>query len=116
MKKINVLKENRDFNRIIENIKPYKYKAFAVYLEETKENINHFGISVSKKLINAVGRNKIKRQIRQMISKNTYKKNINCIIIVRKSYLNNNYINNEIDLYEIFNKINIIEGDKNEKK
>lgn len=50
-----------------------------------------------------------------MISKKIYKKNINCIIIVRKSYLDNDYINNEKDLYEVFNKIQIIEGDKNEK-
>ncbi len=76
MKKINVLKNNRDFNRIIENKKPYKFKGYVIYIEETLEEINHFGISVSKKLINAVGRNKIKRQIRQMISKKIYKKNI----------------------------------------
>ena len=52
------------------------------------------GISVSKKIGNAVIRNKIKRQIRMMFIENfdneTYEKDV--IVIVRKNYLQNSYL------------------------
>ena len=108
MKKINVLKENRDFKRIINAKKPFKYKSFIVYKEDTNE-IYKFGISVIKKIGNAVLRNKIKRQISEIISKNNYENSFNCIIIVRKSYLENNFLNNSNDLNYIFQKLNIKE-------
>ena len=79
MKKINVLKNNYDFNRIINNEKPFKYKGFIVYVEKNTNDFYKFGISVSKKIANAVGRNKIKRQIREIISKNNFENNFNCI-------------------------------------
>ena len=74
MKKINILKENKDFKKIINAEKPFKFKGFIVYKENTN-NIYKFGISVSKKIGNAVVRNKIKRQVREIISKNNYEKN-----------------------------------------
>ena len=36
MKKINILKKNEDFNRIIASIKPYKYKDYIIYKEKQK--------------------------------------------------------------------------------
>lgn len=108
MKKINSLKKNTDFQRIIKNNKPFKYKGYIVYVEKNENYIYHFGISVSKKLGNAVVRNKIKRQIRDIISRNNYEKNFNCIIIVRKSYLDEEFITNNNDLNYIFKKLGII--------
>lgn len=108
MKKINTLKENRNFKKIISANKPFKYKGYIVYKEDTND-IYKFGITVSKKLGNAVTRNKIKRQIREIISKNNYEKNFNCIIIVRKSYLENDYANNEKDLNHILDMLKIKE-------
>ena len=108
MKKINILKENRDFSRIVKNNKPFKYKGYAVYLELKKEEYYKFGISVSKKIANAVGRNKIKRQVREIISKNIYEKNFNCIIIIRRSYLENDFEQNKEDLLFILKKLKLI--------
>ena len=34
MKKINIIKSNREFDRIIKNNKSFKYKDFIVYLEK----------------------------------------------------------------------------------
>lgn len=118
MKKINILKENYEFERIIKKYKPFKYRGYIVYFESQKDNKNpyHFGISVSKKLTNAVGRNKIKRQIKSIIDKNLYTPGFNCIIIIRKSYLQTSFIDNEKDLNLIFKKLNIVEGEKYEKK
>lgn len=117
MKKINILKENIEFDRIIKNIKPYKFKDYIIYLEsKNNDEYYKFGLSISKKIANAVGRNKIKRQLKNIIDKKTYQNNFNCIIIVRKSILNRSFKEREENLLECFYKLNIIKGEKNEKK
>ncbi|MDD2434642.1 MAG: ribonuclease P protein component [Bacilli bacterium] len=108
MKKINTLKENREFQRIINNFKPYKYKSYIVYIERHDEKIYRFGISVGKKIGIAVVRNKIKRQIKNIIDKNNYQKGFNCIIIVKKDILNKNFIEREKELLDIFNNLKIL--------
>lgn len=113
MKKINVLKENKDFSRIIKKSSPIKYKGFLLYIEGDTNDVYKFGISVSKKLGNAVVRNKIKRQVRSIIDKKHYKNNFNCIIIIRKSYLDLKYADNEEQLLYILNKNNLIEKGEN---
>ena len=63
MKKINILKNSRDFDRIIKNNKPYKFKDYIIYIEKETNDIYHFGLSVGKKIGNAVHRNFIKRRL-----------------------------------------------------
>ena len=108
MKKKNILKNSRDFDRIIKNSKPYKYKDYIIFLERKTTDVYHFGISVGNKIGNAVVRNKIKRQIKSMIDKNKYKSYYNIVIIVRKNYLKNNFIDNEKILFDVFNNFKII--------
>ena len=115
VKKINILKENKDFDRIIKNNHPFKSRYFLIFVEKNQINY-HFGISVSKKICNAVGRNKIKRQIRNIIDTKDYQKNFNCIIIVKKSILQSDYLKMENDLISSFYKLNLIKGEKNETK
>ena len=64
MKKINIVKKNEDFKRVITKGKYKKGELFNIYIEDSGENIYHFGISVSKKVGNAVTRNKIKRRLK----------------------------------------------------
>lgn len=105
MKKINVLKSNIDFNRIIKNNEPIKSKNFIIYFEPNADSIYHFGISVSKKIGNAVTRNKYKRRIRSIISKKDYKNGFNCIIILRKRALDTTYIMLEEELFNNLKKV-----------
>ncbi len=111
MKKINILKNNFDFDRIIKNNKPYKNKYFVIYLEWTIDNVYHFGLSVGKKIGNAVVRNKYKRRLKDIIDKKDYKNNFNCIIILRSEVLNLSYDELKILLLQNLEKMNVFKGE-----
>ncbi len=107
MKKKNIVKNNRDFQRIIQHNRPYKYKDYIIYIERTEIGEYHFGISVSKKLGNAVVRNKLKRQIRSILQEKDYQKNFNCIIILGKGILMRNYLEMKNNLLEALENLNV---------
>lgn len=115
MKKINIVKSNEDFNRIIRSYKPYKYNDFLLYIEYNNENIYHFGFSVGKKIGNAVTRNRIKRQIKSILDKIDFKKGFNCIIIVKKGVLSKSFEEMQNDLNKLIEKINIKKENDDEK-
>lgn len=109
MKKINVVKCNKDFNFIISNNKPYKYKDYVIYLAKKDSDVYKFGISVGKKVGNAVVRNKVKRQIRSIIDTKNYKNNFNCIIIVGKGILFRSFDEMKSNLLHAFKELDILE-------
>ena len=108
MKKINILKNGRDFDRIIKNNKPYKYKDYIIYIERNTNDLYKFGLSVGKKIGNAVNRNKIKRQLKYIIDKKDYQNGFNCIIIVGKGINERSFIEKENNLLLALNNLNII--------
>ena len=79
---------------------------FVLYYSNKQLDKVRVGISVSKKLGNAVTRNKIKRQVRSMaynlIDFNDYSKDM--IIIVRKPYLDFDYAYDMADLEKLIKK------------
>ncbi len=111
MKKINILKKEQDFTKIINKIKPYRSKSYTVFLENNTLDTFKFGISVPKKTGNAVVRNRIKRQVKSIIDKKDYQKNFDCIIIIKKVFLENKYEENEKELLKIFKDLNILKGE-----
>ena len=70
MKKKYIVKSDRDFNKIINKNNYLKSKKIVIYYEDNDLNYDKFGISVGKKLGNAVTRNKYKRKIRSIIDEN----------------------------------------------
>lgn len=108
MKKINILKNSRDFDRIIHSTKPYKYKDYIIFLEKNTNNLYKFGLSVGKKIGNAVTRNKVKRQIKSIIDKKDYQNNFNCIIIVGKGVNEKSYNEIEENLLTALKNLNLI--------
>ena len=106
MKKINIVKSNEEFNLIMNKGRCFKNKYFVLYTNHNELNYYRFGISVGKKVTNAVGRNKLKRQVRNILDyhKKLYSNNKDYIIIVRKSSLGENYNILEENLIKILEK------------
>lgn len=115
MKKINIIKENRDYNRMIQSIKPIRYKYYNIYIERKNEDIYKFGFSVGKKVGNAVMRNKIKRRLKSILDKKDYQNNFNCIIMVKKEIVEKDFSEMERDLFSVLDKLHIYKGEENEK-
>lgn len=108
MNKEHIVKKNLEFQRIIKNNKPYKYKDYILYVEKSNVDSYYFGFSVGKKIGNAVTRNKIKRQLKSIISKNHYQNGFKCIIIVGSNILNRTYQEMESNLLEVLLKLQLI--------
>ncbi|WP_391206048.1 ribonuclease P protein component [Psychrobacillus sp. L4] len=65
MNKNQRIKKNLEFQTIFKKGKSYANRQFVVYCLEKEQNNFRVGLSVSKKVGNAVVRNRIKRYIRQ---------------------------------------------------
>jgi len=87
MKKRQRVKRNDDFQKVFKKGKSFANRQFVVYFLE-KEGQTEFrvGLSVSKKLGNAVKRNQIKRYIRHSILdlKDDLNPNMDYVIIARQ--------------------------------
>lgn len=107
MKKLYIVKHQEDFDRIISKNNYYKNKSYIIYYESNNLKYDKFGISVGKKLGNAVYRNKYKRKIRNII--NEYRKNYNnqknYIIILRRGGKDASYKQLTEDFFNLILKI-----------
>jgi len=112
MKKKDIVKSKIIFNDIIKKGVRNTNKYFVICSVIKDEDIPKFGIAVGKKLGNAVTRNKIKRQLRNIIDNNKilFKNNHNYIIIVKKEILILSFQEMNNELVKLIKK-----GDINEK-
>lgn len=98
MKKYERVKSQQDFQKVISSQQRFNSKNFVVYyLKNEQYSYPRFGIAASKKLGNAVTRNKIRRQVRAMIQQIKKVHSIEIkdyVIIVKKTYLTNDYQTN----------------------
>lgn len=113
MKKTFFIKKHEEFSNIIKNGKFIKNDGFILYYLPSLDEKMYFGIAVSKKIGNAVTRNKVKRIMRMMIHNNqkSFKNGYKYIIMMRKDFLKNSYIFNENELIKSIGKVN--ENEKN---
>ena len=112
MKKRDIVKSNILFNNIINNGKRNSNKYFVICSEKKDFIKNNYGIAVGKKVGNAVIRNKIKRQIRNIINNNNnlFSNFHNYIIICKKEVLNLSFKEMNDELLKLIKK-----GDNDEK-
>ncbi len=106
MNKKYIVNKNEEIQKIIsKNIKTVN-KYFIIYMEKNSLDINRYCISVSKKIGNAVVRNRQRRIIKEILRKNNINQSMNYVIILRKEILNLKYEDKEREL------ISLIKGEK----
>ncbi|MBQ2510212.1 MAG: ribonuclease P protein component [Erysipelotrichaceae bacterium] len=106
MKRADRIRKNEEFSRIIGKRHSLASDSFIVYSDLRKEDHARAGISVSKKLGDAVERNRIKRQVREMIRSIVDFDScpIDLIVIVRNGYLSKAFKDNKNNLENIVKK------------
>lgn len=65
MRKLNTLKKNYEFKRVLNKGQYYYGKYLQIFIIKNNKKVNRFGIAVSSKIADAVKRNRIKRLIRE---------------------------------------------------
>ena len=111
MKKRDVVKSNLLFNDIINKGHKVSNEYFIICRMKKEKEANNYGIAVGKKIGNAVMRNHVKRQVRNIITHNmeVFPKFHNYIIIVKKEALNIPYDKMETMLVNLIKKENTYE-------
>ena len=116
MKKINRVRKNQDFQKIISQKKSVADDVFVIYFARNELNITRIGVSVSKKMGNAVERNLYKRQLRQMLYELV---DLSCpcdlVVIIRKKFTVQKYEENKKDLLHMLKKIKMIDVTRKEE-
>lgn len=108
MKKQYRVKKTNEFSDIMKYKKFYTAPSFVIYVKSRKEDHPRIGLSVGKKMGNAVVRNKIKRQVRMMLQEIcTFEENFDMIVLIRVQYHEENYRNNKKVLERLIKKVKI---------
>ena len=101
----NRIKKYSEFQKVIEAANCKKTSFFVSYSLVNELGYSRFGISVPKKIGNAVIRNRIKRQVRAAIGLSTdFEESVDIIIIVRRSYQINKFDLVKSELQQILEK------------
>ena len=101
MKKQFRICKNYEFSSIIANRTFVKSSSFVLYFVERKEEHSRIGLSVGKKLGNAVCRNMVKRQVRMMVDQIfDFEEAYDVVIIVRPMYHQQSFAQNLEELKE----------------
>lgn len=109
LKSKNRLKKRKEFSYIYRKGEKIFSESFTIYVVKSKYNSVRFGVSVSNKVGNAVTRNKIKRQLRSILSKYTSKiVNKNIIISVKPEIVAKTYQEIENQMKIAFKKGKIV--------
>ena len=119
MKKNFRVKREKDFKAIFKKGTSFANRKFVVYQLENQKNHFRVGLSVSKKLGNAVTRNQIKRRIRHIIqnAKGSLVEDVDFVVIARKGVEGLDYAEMEKNLLHVLKLSKIYrEGIRSEKE
>ena len=106
MKKVNRVRKPHEFQSLIKTGKKLANHSFVLYYAPKKEEQARIGISLPRKIGNAVQRNKYKRQLRMMCQElvDFSRAQKDLIIIIRFGYLEHDYRTNKNNLEKLLLK------------
>ena len=113
------VKKEKDFNAIFKEGESVANRRFVIYRLANSQEHFRVGLSVSKKLGNAVMRNQIKRRIRHILidHRNELVDNVDFIVIARKGVENLDYAELEKNLLHVLRLAKIYqEGNRSEEE
>ena len=119
MKKSFRVKREKDFKAIFKDGTSFANRKFVVYQLENQQNHFRVGLSVNKKLGNAVTRNQIKRRIRHILQsvKGSLVEHVDFVVIARKGVETLEYAEMEKNLLHVLKLSKIYqEGNGSEKE
>ena len=119
MKKSFRVKREKDFKAIFKDGTSFANRKFVVYQLENQQNHFRVGLSVSKKLGNAVTRNQIKRRIRHILQsvKGSLVEHVDFVVIARKGVETLEYAEMERNLLHVLKLSKIYQdGNGSEKE
>lgn len=112
MKKIYRIKKEKEFKVIIQKKKSFANRNFVIYISD-KVDQPHFrvGLSVGKRVGNAVMRNKVKRLMRESLRalEKDIPSNYNLILIARPNVVNLSLPEVKQNIYHVLKLANLIE-------
>ena len=102
-----IIKKSSTFSKIINKKNKVRNNYFSIYYEKSEKNL--YGITIPKKIGKAHTRNKIKRQIKNIITINekNIPKDFNYVIIIKEAALILKYADMEKYLIELIKKVGI---------
>jgi ribonuclease P protein component len=101
MNKKFIISKNQEILQVIKHGNKKINDYFIIYNIESKNNFSRYCISVNKKYGNAVERNRIKRQIRNILTTNAIKNVYNYVIIIRPGIKGLKYVDIKKYLLEL---------------
>ena len=109
MKVINRIKDNQEFVFTVRKGNVLKHNPFLIHYTNNDKNVCRIGISVNKKLGNAVIRNRVKRQTRAMCDSlvEYTSHTFDVVIVIKAEFLNNSFDDNKKILNNLLSKIGI---------
>ena len=106
MKILNRIKKSDEFAATIHKGNSFRLPSFIVHVKNNDLSYMRVGISASKKLGNAVTRNRVKRQVRAMCDNliNYDAHSLDIVIVVRSKFLEMSFDENKSQLCDFVTK------------
>ena len=108
MNKDKIIKKSETYSKIISENNSLKNKYFSVYISKS-EDTNKYGITIPKKIGKANVRNKLKRQVKNIIITNeiAIQKHFNYVIIIKEAALLLSYNEMAEELLNLLKKVSV---------
>jgi ribonuclease P protein component len=105
------IKDNKDFRRVYRYGKSKVDNTLVIYAAKSNKENSRVGFSVSKKVGNAVIRNKIKRRLREIFRKNVlnFNNTFDIVVVARKAAATADYKMLEKSFLKHLESLNVID-------